>query len=383
MPRPSGRDLSFLPSTPYVRIALDVHVLNGPPQGTVTVWETLLDGLPDRHEYVLLSFDPAETRRRFSQPWFEHRRIPVHFAPLRIALAYPALARMASCDVLHVNYFGPPVGARGLVVSMHDVLYLDFPELVPPARRAQFRMLGGLTARRAACVLAVSEYSRQRVAHHFGLDPARIHHVPNGLRREWLLPSEEAIAAAWRDIAPRLPRRFALSVGRLEQRKNHLEAARVASRLRRDGLVDGLVIVGADDFGGDALRRALAAEGLSEIVIHLPRVGLHALQAIYRNASALLYLSLAEGFGLPALEAMAMGTPIVAADRTAIPEVCGDAALLVDPDDREAVVAAARRVLDESAVVETLRARGLARAREFTTQRTVDGTLAVYERAAA
>lgn len=364
-----------------MRIALDVHVLTGPPQGTVTVWETLLAGLPPEHEYVLLSFDPHETRRRYPQPWFEHRRIPLHFAPLRIALAYPALARATGCDVLHVNYFGPPVGARGLVVSMHDVLYLDFPELVPPARRAQFRILAGLTVRRAARVVVGSEYSRARIAHHFGVADERVDFVPYALRQEWLAPDENAIAGAWQELAAKLPRRYALSVGRLEPRKNHIAAVRAAARLRREGLLDGVVLVGAEDFGGAAFRAAVASEGLSDAVVHLPRVPLAGLQAIFRHASVLLYLSLAEGFGLPVLEAMAMGVPIVATDRTAVPEVCRDAALLVDPEEPEQVLDAARRILGDAILADTLRAAGAHHAAAYTPARAARDTIASYARA--
>lgn len=364
-----------------MRIALDVHVLTGPPQGTVTVWETLLPALPPEHEYVLLSFDPAETRRRYPQPWFEHRAIPLHFAPARIALAYPLLARRLGCQVLHVNYFGPPAGAKGLVVSMHDVLYLDFPELVPPARRAQFRVLAGLTARRAARVQVGSRYSRDRIVHHFGVPADRIDFVPYALRGEWLAPDERAISAAWPPLAARLPARYALSVGRLEPRKNHIAAVRAASRLRREGLLDGLVLVGADDFGGAAFRDAVRAEGLADAVVHLPRVALPELQAIFRHASVMLYLSLAEGFGLPVLEAMAMGVPLVATDRTAVPEVCGDAALLVDPAQPEAVLAAARRLLGEPALAASLREAGTRRAAAFTPAVTAARTIESYARA--
>ena len=366
---------------PPVRIALDVHVLTGPPQGTVSVWETLLPALPAAHEYVLLSFDPAETRRRYPQPWFEHRAIPLHFAPARIALAYPLLARRHGCDVLHVNYFGPPAGARGLVVSMHDVLYLDFPGLVPAGRRAQFRVLAGLTARRAARVQVGSAYSRERIVHHFGVAPERIDFVPYALRREWLAPDDAAIATAWSALAWRLPRRFALSVGRLEPRKNHIAAVRAVSRLRREGLLDGLVLVGAEDFGGPAFRDAVAADGLADCVVHLPRVSLAELQAIFRHASVMLYLSLAEGFGLPVLEAMAMGVPLVATNRTAVPEVCGDAALLVDPEAPEAVHSSAQRLLADPALAESLRAAGRARAAAFTPDRTAARTLESYARA--
>ena len=364
-----------------MRIALDVHVLTGPPQGTVTVWETLLPSLPPQHEYVLLSFDPAETRRRYPQPWFEHRAIPVHFAPVRIALAYPMLARRLGCDILHVNYFGPPIGVPGLVVSMHDVLYLDFPGLVPAARRTQFRVLAGLSARHAARVQVGSMYSRDRIVHHFGVPDNRIDFVPYALRPEWLAPDEQAIADAWMALAPRLPRRFALSVGRLEPRKNHVAAVRAASALRREGLIDGLVLIGAEDFGASAFRDAVAAEGLADSVVHLPRVSLAGLQAIFRAASVMLYLSLAEGFGLPVLEAMAIGVPLVASDRTAVPEACGDAAMLVDPERPEAVLDAARRLLTDNAVADGLRAAGKRRASTFTPDYTAARTIESYRRA--
>jgi glycosyltransferase involved in cell wall biosynthesis len=364
-----------------VRIALDVHVLTGPPQGTVSVWETLLPALPADHEYVLLSFDPAETRRRYPQPWFEHQAIPLHFAPARIALAYPLLARRLGCDVLHVNYFGPPAGAPGLVVSMHDVLYLDFPGLVPAARRAQFRVLAGLTARRAARVQVGSAYSRNRIVHHFGVEADRIDFVPYALRREWLAPDEASIESAWSTLAAGLPARYALSVGRLEPRKNHIAAVRAASRLRREGLLDGLVLVGAEDFGGPAFRDAIRAEGLADAVVHLPRVALAELQALFRHASLMLYLSLAEGFGLPVLEAMAMGVPLVATDRTAVPEVCGDAALLVDPEEPEVVLAAARRLLTDLSLAASMREAGTRRAAEFTPARTAARTIESYARA--
>lgn len=366
-----------------MRIGLDVHVLGGRPQGTVTVWETLLGALPPEHQYVLFSFDPALTRARYPQAHFEHERIPLHFAPARIALAYPLLARRAGCDVFHVNYFGPPAGAPGLVVSMHDVLYLDFPTLVPRARRAQFRVLAGLTARHARHVITGSEYSRARIAHHFGVPAERVSVVPYGMSDAWTAPDEAGIAAAWERIRARVPARFTLSVGRLEPRKNHLVAARLAARLVDDGLVDGLVLVGSADFGDTALFDALGREGLARHVTHLEGVSLAELQALYRRASALTFLSAAEGFGLPLLEAMAMGTPILAADRTALPEVCAGAGLLADPDDDAATLDAGRRLLRDAALRERLRAAGTRRVRQFTPARMVAGTIAAYERARA
>src|ERR1700682_5252250 len=188
-----------------MRIGLDVHVLNGAHQGTVSVWNTLLSAFPPQHRYILFSFDPSATERAFPVPWFEHRRIPLHFSPLRIGVEYAVLARVARCDVFHVNYFGPPFGAPGLVVTLQDVLYLDVPDLVPAARRIRFRLLAGVTAPRARRIIAGSYYTKARVVHHFGIDPTRVAVVHNALAPAWLVPDERAIEEGWCALTPKAP----------------------------------------------------------------------------------------------------------------------------------------------------------------------------------
>src|SRR5438477_297806 len=111
-----------------MRIGLDVHVVGGPHQGTSSVWTNLLSDFPSSHEYVLYSFNPTELARKFAQPNFIHRRIPRLPAPLRIQVAFPLMARSDSCHVFHANYYGPLVGGPPLVLHVHDVIYLDYPE---------------------------------------------------------------------------------------------------------------------------------------------------------------------------------------------------------------------------------------------------------------
>lgn len=365
-----------------MRVLLDVHVIGGPPQGTSTVWLNLLPNLPRRHTYVLASFDPEATRRLFPGDRFEHVPFPVHQPHLRIQGALPWMARRERCDAVHVNYYGPLVGAPGLVVTMHDTIYLDFPEFAPLARRVAFRTLARLTARTAKRVVAVSEYSRRGIERHFGVPAERVAVVPPGVGDAWHAPDLAAIDRAWERIAPRLPERYLLAVGRWDPRKGFLESARITAALAREGLVDGLVVVGPDDFGGEALRATLAREGLDRLVTPLRDLDLHTLQAVYRGGAAQLFLSRAEGFGIPPLEAMAMGTPVVAADRTAIPEVCGDGAVLVDPDDLEAATDAVRRVLTDATHRAQLVARGRRRVATFTTAGAAEAMARVYEAAA-
>lgn len=358
-----------------MRVGLDVHTLQGAPQGTASLWRNLLPALPAEHTYVLYSFDPDLTRREFPDGRFEHRLIPIHQSHLRIALAYPWLARRDRCDVLHVNYYGPALGAPGLVVTCHDVLFLDFPELGPMSRRLQTRVLGGLTLAAARQVITVSEYTKGRIVHHFGVRPDRITVVPNPIDAAWLTPTA---------VTPEmpLPRRFLLGVGRLEPRKNLVLTARITRELRDAGLTDGLVWVGADDFGTAQIEAELRREGLADLVVRLHRLSTVELQAVYRRSQALVFLSLAEGFGYPTLEAMATGTPAVISNRTAIPDVAGDAACVVDPGDPRAVTEAIRAVITTPDLRQRLVTAGYARVRRFSAAEAAARTADVYQRAA-
>ncbi len=365
-----------------MRIGIDVHVLNGPPQGTASVWLNVLPHLPRTHEYWLYSFDPRMTARLLPGAQFVHRPIPVKQSHIRIQFVYPWLARRDQCDAFHVNYFGPWLGAPGLVVTIHDLVYLDFPQFAPPGQRRRWALLGRLSARRARRITTDSHYWKRRIVDQFGVPAEKVAVVPPSLGREWLAPDRPAIAEAWTRIASRVPLRFVLSIGRLDPRKNFPLAARVTRILRDMDLADGLVVVGPEDFGATDIRRAWSRGGNADLVTHLEGLSTHELQALYVHARCLLFLSMAEGFGMPLLEGMALGAPVVASNRTAMPEVCGDAALLVDPGDEEAVVAAARSVLSDQILRAGLVARGLRRATEFGGDRMAEQLVDVYRAAA-
>jgi len=366
-----------------VRIGIDVHVLNGPPQGTASVWLNVLPCLPPTHEYWLYSFDPRVTARLLPGSQFVHRRIPVQQSHVRIQFVYPWLARRDRCDAFHVNYYGPWFGAPGLVVTIHDLVYLDFPQYAPPGRRRQMALLGRLSARAAQLITTDSGYWKRRIVDRFGVPAGRIAVVPPGLGLEWTRPDWKAIERAWARIGPRLPARFVLTVGRLDPRKNLALAARVTRVLKEMNLADRLVVVGPEDFGGTEIRREWTRDGNDDLVTHLHGLSTHELQAVYLHAKCLLFLSMAEGFGMPLLEAMALGTPVVASNRTVMPEVCGDGALLVDPENQDAVVSAARTVLSDEAGRAGLVERGRSRVAMFTSDRMAGELIGVYESAAA
>jgi glycosyltransferase involved in cell wall biosynthesis len=366
-----------------MRIGLDVHVLTGPHQGTTSVWMNLLNEFPPTHEYVLYSFDPEAVRRRFPQSHFIHRRIPRMPAAARIQIALPIMTRRDGCDVFHANYYGPIVGGPPLVLQVHDLIYLDFPEYSTGMRTALFETLSRASAHAAKRVVTDSHWSKERIIAHYHLGADRIDVVPLGLDRSWSCPSENAIESAWDQLQSRVPARFALSVGRLDPRKNFAQTARVVRSLVDRGDLDGLVIVGPDDFGATRIRAEMERDGTTGIVTHLSALDTASLQALYRHASCLLYLSLAEGFGLPLIEAMSMGTPIVASNRTSIPEVVGDAGLIVDPENSEEVTRALADVLSSPELRDSMIARGRARAKQFDGAVAASRMIEVYTAAAA
>jgi glycosyltransferase involved in cell wall biosynthesis len=173
---------------------------------------------------------------------------------------------------------------------------------------------------------------------------------------------------------------YILYVGSLEKRKNLPRLLQAYARLRQDLPGWKLVIVGARKWKSAPIFDTLSRLGLEPYVHFTGFVEEDDLPALYNGADLFCFPSLYEGFGLPVLEAMACGTPVVTSSTSSLPEVAGEAALLVDPYDVEAIAAAMRRVLSDPELAQDLRARGLARAAQFTWERTARETIAVYER---
>ncbi len=265
------------------------------------------------------------------------------------------------------------------VVTVHDLAFLRFPDRFRPAKQRYLAALARLSVRRAAHVLTVSEFTRGEVIALLGADPGRVTALPNG-RDERLGPLPADKVAAFRQ-EQHLPERFLLFVGTLEPRKNLATLLR-AFALARPTLDMPLVITGGKGWMYEPIF-ALAEElGLREQVSFAGFVPREELGLWYNAATALVYPSLYEGFGLPPLEALQCGTPVVTSNTSSLPEVVGDAALTVDPTDVEALAAALTRIATDTALREELHARGPARAALFSWERTAAGTLAALRAAA-
>jgi alpha-1,3-rhamnosyl/mannosyltransferase len=288
----------------------------------------------------------------------------------------PRAAARANLDLFHAPSYTAPVGGpRPLVVTIHDISYERNPGWYPykrdPFRRAFYRF----SARSADCVITDSTFSKSEIVEVYALRPDAVHVVP--------LAAAPGFSPGPAAPLPRgFPEHFVLHVGDLHVRRNLSMLARAvaAVRLRKPAWASlGLVLAGVDRGSGADLERLYGGSGgTGPLVTFAGAATEPLLLALYRSASMLAYPSRYEGFGLPLLEAMACGTPVIAARTSSIPEVVGEAGDLLDPDDEAGWIAAIERVLDDAAHRARLRDAGLRRAAEFSWRRTAEETARVY-----
>ncbi len=276
-----------------------------------------------------------------------------------------------------------PLAARVAgVVTVHDLAFLRTPQALPRAKRAYLAALCRASVARAAHVIAVSTQTADDLMALFGAPARKITVVPNGVGAEFGLarPAEVARVRA----ARALPARYLLFVGTLEPRKNLVTLVRAYAHWRaqaapadRDVM---LVVAGGKGWFYDKIFAQVQALGLEEVVHFTGYVAAEELPGLYQAALGFVYPSLLEGFGLPVLEAMACGTPVVTSRAPSLTEVAGDAALCVEAADEAALAAALALLVTQEALRAELRQRGLARAAAYSWQRTAAETIRVYER---
>jgi alpha-1,3-rhamnosyl/mannosyltransferase len=296
---------------------------------------------------------------------------------------WPWMVRRAHLDVVHTPVFAGMIRApRPWVLTVHDLIPLQSPGAVSRTAAAYWRLILPRTVARADVILTGSEFVRREVIAYFELPPERVVTVPHGVDARFAPVADEAMLARVQRRY-QLPARFLLFVGIASPRKNIDRLVRAFGALTDAERGDAhLLIAGPPGWKNAALAKAMAESPLAARVRHLGIVADEDLPALYGLATGVVNLSSREGFGLPALEAMACGAPLVCADRTSFPEVVGDAALLVDPDDKAATRQALAALLAGGPEIAVRRERGLARARTFTWERAAAATLAVYRRVA-
>jgi glycosyltransferase involved in cell wall biosynthesis len=274
----------------------------------------------------------------------------------------------------------PPLTPCKSVVTIHDCIHLRFPQYLP--NRLGYAYARGslwIAAHRSNRVLTVSDASKRDILRYFHVPPAKIDVIYNAIDDRFNeTPADEEIVRVRERYQLNNP--FVLYAGNIKPHKNLERLIESFHILRRGGGFEQvkLLIIGDEISKYATLRRAVHKYKLHKHVRFFGFVSNETLAVLYRLAAVFVFPSLYEGFGLPPLEAMASGTPVITSNVSSLPEVVGDAALLIDPYEPQAIADAMRRVLSEAPLRASLRARGLERVREFSWERSVGRVHQIY-----
>jgi glycosyltransferase involved in cell wall biosynthesis len=270
------------------------------------------------------------------------------------------------------------------VVTIHDCIHLRFPQYLPKRGAHLYaRTMMNMAAKRACKVLTVSEASKQDILHYLGVPAAKVEVIYNALdERLATPPTAEEITRVRERFLLNAP--FILYTGNIKPHKNIDRLIEAFSLLRQRGFEHvKLIIIGDEISKYPNLRRLVHRFQLHQHVRFLGFVSDATLSVLYRLAAVFVFPSLYEGFGLPPLEAMALGTPVITSNVSSLPEVVGDAAVLIDPTDATAIAGAMARVLGDEALRTELTRRGLERVAAFSWTRSVARVREVYHEMAA
>jgi len=365
---------------------IDSHSVEREGEGNSTYSRNLISALHAAggdDEFALFAGNPDHPFYRSLPPRGRFRivRVAQGKGLARVGCTLARAAARARVSSLHVQYAAPLWYRGPLVVTVHDLGFLHVPESFPLALRTALAALVPRSMARASRIITDSEFARRDILARYPVRPEQLVVIPLAADARFrpLGSGETAAVLARHGLRPG----FLFSLGRLNRRKNLERLLEAYGRLRASGVSDApLVIGGKPDYGVEAvLRRARLSEDSSGVRF----AGLipdEELPVFYSAAACFVYPSLFEGFGLPLLEAMACGTPVVASNRTALPELAGDAGLLVDPEGVDGLAAAMARVLADGALARELGARGLERSRRYSWAETARRTLEVYREAA-
>ncbi len=374
--------------SPPLRIAIDAHSVGSQLAGNETYIVNLIESLAaiDPVNYYTLYVTRREGLDRFQGRWpnFSVVRTFPHSPLLRIPVTLSVELRRHPVDVLHVQFTAPPFCPCPVVVSIHDLSFEHLPETFKRRSRMQLRLTVRRSARSAARILTLANSVREDVIETYGIAPELVTAIaPAAAEHFGVVTNAKEVERVRHTYA--IAGDYILAVGSIQPRKNliRLVGAYASLRAERPGVkLPTLVLVGKRAWlYGETLRFIEKSVVADQIVLtgYVPEADL---PALYSGALCFVYPSYFEGFGLPPLEAMKCGTPVIVGNRTSLPEVVSDAGLLVDPFDERDIAKALASLIDNSDLRAALRVKGLKRAAQFSWHDTARRTLQVYQEVA-
>ena len=359
-----------------INIGVDIRRMGNPGIGrymSSLFPEMLRLGLPDTYVFI--------SAQGMSPPALQsaHSRIVTTTVPyysIREQLWLPVVLSRLKCDLFHSPHFVLPlIRPCKSVVTIHDVIYLKYGREIGLVGRVYYSLAIRLAARSADRVITDSQFSKEEIVRSLGTHPDRITVIPLAPMPKFRPVLDRNRLEAVRRTH-QLPENFFLSVGMERPRKNFPRIVAALDRLSRREV--HLVLAGGRNPRALETQQAVDRFGLRERIHVLENVSDIDLAALYTMCRALVFPSLYEGFGLPVVEAMACGAPVITSDAAALPEAAGGAAILVDPMSVEGIASAMERVLEEPNLGQGMRSAGMARAAQLTWRGSAEATYAVY-----
>ncbi|MBX3012083.1 MAG: glycosyltransferase family 4 protein [Caldilineaceae bacterium] len=367
-----------------MRIGIDTHfITSAHATGNRTYTAELVRALVavgQQHEYVLYAVGDHPYYQQFvNNPRVQVRHVLSGRGLIRNFISLPKAIAQDQLDIVHLQFILPWLISVPTLLAIHDLYYLQ-----PSGPAFYEQAIGKLTAwsaRRARHIATLSEYSRRDIMAQCAVREDRVTTIPGAIDRRFAPVSDRAAIQSLREKVG-IARDYVLFVGRTEDpRKNIGSLLDAYIALRRQGqITDQLVIAGRHGAGTALLQEKVHSAGLAEDVLFPGVIADLDLPILMTGAKLFVYVSSFEGFGLPVLEAMACGTPVITSNTTSLPEVAGDAALCVTPGNVDELMRAMQQVLQNAELQNQLRERGLQRAKLFSWERAARETLAIYEK---
>jgi len=368
-----------------MKIGIDTHAAEREGTGNCTYIRNLVSALSQvdkQNEYVLYGINIQHTfyRQFHDRENFRIRKLAVENALVRNPFLLTRATLKDALDILHVQYIRPPFHSGKLVVTIHDLGFLHYPDFFSKFEVLRSRLLIRSTAKRSGAIITGSHFSKQDIVDSYGIHPGKIQVISLGVS-PCFSPASDPLET--RKILRKygIQKPYLLFVGRLNPRKNIISIVKTFSLMKREHhLPHRLILVGKKDF---KTRRTLLSVDKIEHKEDLLFTGFvhdRDLPFLYREADVFLYPSLYEGVGLPVLEAMRSGVPVVSSNTSGLKEIAGDAGVLVDPLDLSEISQAVLRIISDPDFRSTCRTRGISLTEKLTWLATAQQTLKVYQR---
>lgn len=363
-------------------IGIDAQAVGTNLSGNEIYIRNIIDNLPEESsiEYTLF----LNKKYNYLGDDFGNRHHRVFFQAkspfLRLPFEFPYLLLKEKLDLLHVQYTAPLFANCPIVTTIHDISYEHYPELF--TKKEALLLSYGIqnTAKKAAKILTVSEYSKQDLIDTYHIPEEKIVVTYNSIDESFRLLEDQGKIAQMKEKY-KIAGDYILAVGNLQPRKNivRLLEAYKNLRLENKNITEKLVIVGKKAWLYTDIFQKIADFAYIDDVIITGYVPQEDLPVLYNGAKIFVYPSLFEGFGLPVLEAMACGAPVVTSNVSSLPEVSGDAAVLIDPYQVDAIADGIYQLLHQPQLYEECRRKGLERAGQFSWKKTAEKTVDVYK----